>query len=119
MQSAGYIQRVQCIGAGGCHPFWHGRRAKAGNSLGSLQVPRDWVHSGQSFSWLSKTLRFLGSIFVNVCGDDALCSSEGQGDLQLSRLRSLLAFSSALSLPNKGSLHDLVPTIRPQSSRMR
>ncbi|GFY33266.1 hypothetical protein TNCV_1241161 [Trichonephila clavipes] len=31
-----------------------------------------------------------GSIFVNVCGDDVLCSSEGQGDFRLSRLRSLL-----------------------------
>ncbi|GFY29004.1 hypothetical protein TNCV_4721321 [Trichonephila clavipes] len=52
--------------------------------------------------WLSKTLRFLGhgSIFVNVCGDDALCSAEGQGNFRLTRLGSLLGFLvSALSLP--------------------
>ncbi|GFU41154.1 hypothetical protein TNCV_3899661 [Trichonephila clavipes] len=55
---------------------------------------RDWTYFGQSFSWLSKTLRFLGhgSIFVNVCEDNALCSSEGQGDFRLSRFVSLLDF---------------------------
>ncbi|GFT26555.1 hypothetical protein TNCV_3603991 [Trichonephila clavipes] len=65
---------------------------KVGNRLGSLQVPWDWAHSGQSFLWLSKTLRFLGhdSIFVSVCGDNALCSSEGQGNFRLSQLGSLL-----------------------------
>ncbi|GFX88983.1 uncharacterized protein TNCV_2852831 [Trichonephila clavipes] len=47
---------------------------------------RDSAHSGQSFRWLSKTFRFLGhgSIFENVCGDYALCSSEGQGNFRLS-----------------------------------
>ncbi|GFX27590.1 hypothetical protein TNCV_4996451 [Trichonephila clavipes] len=47
-----------------------------------------------SFPWLSKTLRFLGhgSIFVNVCGDNAPCSSEGQGDFRLSQFGSLLVF---------------------------
>ncbi|GFW06042.1 hypothetical protein TNCV_4478361 [Trichonephila clavipes] len=57
-------------------------------------MPRDWAHSGQSFPWFSKTHRLLGhgNIFVNVCGDDVLCSSEGQGGFRLSRLRSLLGF---------------------------
>ncbi|GFW46457.1 hypothetical protein TNCV_4811451 [Trichonephila clavipes] len=66
--------------------------AKVGNSIGSLQMPRDWAHSGHSFSWFSKTLRFLGhgSIFVNICRDNVLYSSEGQGDFRLSRLGSLL-----------------------------
>ncbi|GFX18575.1 hypothetical protein TNCV_3371481 [Trichonephila clavipes] len=69
-------------------------KAKVVNILGSLHMPRDWAQSGHSFPWLSKTLRSLGhgSIFVNVCGDDALCSSGGQGNFRLSRLRSLLAF---------------------------
>ncbi|GFW69531.1 hypothetical protein TNCV_488771 [Trichonephila clavipes] len=55
-------------------------------------MPSEW--SGQSLPWLSKTLHFLGhgSIFVNVCGDNALCSSEGQGDFRLSRQGSLLVF---------------------------
>ncbi|GFX84219.1 hypothetical protein TNCV_3975661 [Trichonephila clavipes] len=36
-------------------------------SLGSLQVPRKWTHSGQSFSWLSKVLGLLdhNSTFFN------------------------------------------------------
>ncbi|GFT81400.1 hypothetical protein TNCV_3672801 [Trichonephila clavipes] len=60
-------------------------KAKADNSLGSLQVPRYWAHSGQSFPWLSKALGFLehSSMLVNVCGNNALCSSEGQGDFRL------------------------------------
>ncbi|GFU13582.1 uncharacterized protein TNCV_938571 [Trichonephila clavipes] len=33
-----------------------------------------------------------GSIFVNVCGDDTLCSSEGQGNFRLSRLGSMFGF---------------------------
>ncbi|GFU86290.1 hypothetical protein TNCV_369461 [Trichonephila clavipes] len=33
---------------------------QVGNSFGSLQVPRDWTPSGQSFPWLSKALSFLG-----------------------------------------------------------
>ncbi|GFW62866.1 hypothetical protein TNCV_4452151 [Trichonephila clavipes] len=64
---------VQCIGEGGQVSFAarpsHWRytpkkscpvvsQAKAGNSLGSLQLPWDWTHSGQNFPWLSKTLRF-------------------------------------------------------------
>ncbi|GFS62160.1 zinc finger FYVE domain-containing protein 26 [Trichonephila clavipes] len=71
-----------------------GGLAKADNSLNSLQVPQDWTHSGQSFLWLFKTLGFLGhgSIFISECGNNALCSSEGQGDFRLSRLRSLLGF---------------------------
>ncbi|GFW77733.1 transposable element Tcb1 transposase [Trichonephila clavipes] len=68
-------------------------QAKVGNILGSLQVPRDWDHSGQSFPWLSRTLRFLGHgrIFNNVCGDNVLCSSEGQEDIKLSQLSSFIA----------------------------
>ncbi|GFS56389.1 hypothetical protein TNCV_4388611 [Trichonephila clavipes] len=31
---------------------------ESGQQFGSLQVPRDRAHSGQSFPWLSKTLRF-------------------------------------------------------------
>ncbi|GFS62440.1 hypothetical protein TNCV_1262331 [Trichonephila clavipes] len=59
-----------------------------------VEVPRDWAHSGPSFPWLSKPFHFLGygSIFVNVCEDDARCSSEGQENLPLSRLGSLLDF---------------------------
>ncbi|GFU82763.1 hypothetical protein TNCV_265601 [Trichonephila clavipes] len=62
-----------------------GSSEKTGNSLGFLQVPQDWAHSGQSFPWLSKILHFLGhgSIFVSECGDNALCSSEGQRDFRL------------------------------------
>ncbi|GFV04523.1 hypothetical protein TNCV_3322201 [Trichonephila clavipes] len=55
MSSAGYSSnRVQCIGSGGRHPFWHGRRV------------------------------------VNVCRDDALGSSGGQGNFRLNRLGFLL-----------------------------
>ncbi|GFW34502.1 hypothetical protein TNCV_501201 [Trichonephila clavipes] len=59
-----------------------------------VELPQDWAHSGQSFPWLSKTLRFWGhdSIFVNVRGYDALCSSEGPCNFRLSRLGSLLGF---------------------------
>ncbi|GFT22519.1 uncharacterized protein TNCV_3274741 [Trichonephila clavipes] len=35
----------------------------------------------------------LGSIFVNVCGDNVLCSSEGQRDFRLSQLGSLLGYN--------------------------
>ncbi|GFV63917.1 hypothetical protein TNCV_3787901 [Trichonephila clavipes] len=64
------------------HFRWLGER---GNSLGSLQVPWNRTHRGQGFSWFSKALGFLGngSIFVNVCGYNVLCSSEGQGDFHL------------------------------------
>ncbi|GFT68271.1 reverse transcriptase [Trichonephila clavipes] len=77
------------------HDFWHYPTNKERNSQWlQLKVPGDWAHSGQRFLWLSKDLRFLGhvSIFVNVCGDYALCSCEGQWDFQLSRLRFLLGY---------------------------
>ncbi|GFX01895.1 hypothetical protein TNCV_370841 [Trichonephila clavipes] len=89
------------------HPFWHGLRAeqrdlassqakpmevysqnaifgglaKVDDSLGSLQVSQDRTYSGHRLPWLSKSLGFLGqdSTFVNVCGCNALCSSESQG----------------------------------------
>ncbi|GFT80228.1 hypothetical protein TNCV_2187171 [Trichonephila clavipes] len=69
-------------------------KAKEGNSLGSDQVLRYSDHNSQSSLWLSKTFRVLGHgrIFVNVCGDSALCSSEGQRDFRLSQLGSLLGF---------------------------
>ncbi|GFT59021.1 hypothetical protein TNCV_186211 [Trichonephila clavipes] len=56
------------------------------------------IHSGMAAEWAglvrspAKPVEGHGSIFVNVCGDDALCSSEGQGNFQLSRLGSLLDF---------------------------
>ncbi|GFY11808.1 hypothetical protein TNCV_1530001 [Trichonephila clavipes] len=60
-------------------------KAKAGNSLSSHQVPRDWTHIGQSFPRPSKALDFLGhdGIFVNECGNNAFCSFESLGDFQL------------------------------------
>ncbi|GFX88483.1 uncharacterized protein TNCV_2279511 [Trichonephila clavipes] len=44
-----------------------------------------------SIPWLSKALGFLGhdSIFVNKCGNNDLCSSDGEGDFRLRRLGSL------------------------------
>ncbi|GFT69349.1 hypothetical protein TNCV_2142641 [Trichonephila clavipes] len=43
---------------------------------------------------VSKDLSFLGhgSIFVNVCGNNTFCCSEGQRDFRLRRLGSLLCF---------------------------
>ncbi|GFV66147.1 uncharacterized protein TNCV_2900731 [Trichonephila clavipes] len=40
-----------------------------------------------NLQWLFLTLRFFGHIiiFVNVCGDNVLCSSERQGDFRLSQ----------------------------------
>ncbi|GFS97483.1 hypothetical protein TNCV_4262671 [Trichonephila clavipes] len=69
-----------------------GGYAKAGNRFGSLHLSRDWTHTGQSFPWLSKSLGVLGHdiIFVNVCGNNAFCSSECQGGFQFRRLGSLL-----------------------------
>ncbi|GFT37935.1 transposable element Tcb2 transposase [Trichonephila clavipes] len=46
----------------------------------SHRFPKLFIFWGQS------------SIFVNVCGDNALCSSEDQGHVRLSRLGSLLVF---------------------------
>ncbi|GFT47336.1 c-Maf-inducing protein [Trichonephila clavipes] len=86
-------------------------KAKADKSLGSLQVPRDRVHSGQSFPWLSKTLCFLGhgSTFVNVCGDNALCSPEGQRGLPVESTR-LPSWLFGRLFHCRGSQHDLGPT---------
>ncbi|GFU38505.1 hypothetical protein TNCV_2434481 [Trichonephila clavipes] len=49
----------------------------------------------ESFPWLSKALGLLchDSIFVNECGNKALCSSESQGDYRLEGLGSLLGLS--------------------------
>ncbi|GFW83466.1 hypothetical protein TNCV_2512511 [Trichonephila clavipes] len=60
---------------------WLGER---GHSLGSLQVHRDKTHSGQGSAWLFKALGVFdhGNIFIKVCGYNALCSSDGQGDFQ-------------------------------------
>ncbi|GFV59199.1 hypothetical protein TNCV_2339401 [Trichonephila clavipes] len=57
-------------------------------------MPRDKTYNGLGFPWFSKALGFLGhcSRFVNVCGNNALCFSEGQGDLRLRRLGFLLGF---------------------------
>ncbi|GFY34625.1 hypothetical protein TNCV_1373161 [Trichonephila clavipes] len=51
------------------------------------------VYSGQGFPWLIKALCFWGhcNTFVNVCGYNALCSTEGQGGFRLRRLGSLIA----------------------------
>ncbi|GFS84968.1 hypothetical protein TNCV_1305791 [Trichonephila clavipes] len=53
--------------------------------------------SGSGRQWPEFPMAFqncLGhdSIFVNVCGDEVLCSSEGQGNFRLSQLGSLLGF---------------------------
>ncbi|GFU23792.1 hypothetical protein TNCV_414391 [Trichonephila clavipes] len=74
--------------------------AKAGNSLGSLQVSRDRAHRGLGFLWLFKTLRFLGhgSIFVNACEDDAVSSYEGQETSSVVDSAPCLSFGR-LSLP--------------------
>ncbi|GFX86718.1 hypothetical protein TNCV_1409151 [Trichonephila clavipes] len=94
MSSAGYssstLEQVIAIHSG-MAAEWAGL---VSSHAKSVEVPRDWAHSGQSFPWLSKTLRFsgYGSIFVNVCGDEALCSSEDQGNLRLCLLGSLLGF---------------------------
>ncbi|GFX48803.1 uncharacterized protein TNCV_3479871 [Trichonephila clavipes] len=67
--------------------------AKAGNNFGSLQMPwRKW--STRVSHGLPKLFIVwdYGNIFVNVCRDDALYSSEGQGNFRLSRLGSLLGF---------------------------
>ncbi|GFX69069.1 hypothetical protein TNCV_4945691 [Trichonephila clavipes] len=57
--------------------------AKADNSLDYLQVLWDRTHSGQGFLWLFTALFCYGGSFVNVCGYNTLCSSEGQGDFRL------------------------------------
>ncbi|GFW13369.1 hypothetical protein TNCV_4283971 [Trichonephila clavipes] len=64
------------------HIQWLG---ESSNSHGSLQVTRDWTHNDQSFQWLFKALGLLGhdSIFVNECGNNALCFSESQGDFRV------------------------------------
>ncbi|GFX54688.1 hypothetical protein TNCV_438571 [Trichonephila clavipes] len=69
-----------------------GGLVKAGNSLIFLQVPWDRTHIGQSFPWLSKVYLDHCSTFVYVCGYNAFCSSEGQGDFWLRRLGSLHCF---------------------------
>ncbi|GFW65788.1 hypothetical protein TNCV_586141 [Trichonephila clavipes] len=63
----------------------------------SLQVPLGRTHNGQGFPLFFKALGFLGggSIFVNVCGYNDLCSSEGEVDFPLRRLGSLLGFLSS------------------------
>ncbi|GFW85839.1 hypothetical protein TNCV_854881 [Trichonephila clavipes] len=82
-------------------------------------VPRNWAHSGQSFPWLSKTLRVFGldSIFVNVCGGNGLCSYEGQRDFWLRLLDPLLGFFGRL-YHCRVLQCDLGPTVKPQSSHM-
>ncbi|GFV50170.1 DUF4817 domain-containing protein [Trichonephila clavipes] len=56
------------------------------------------IHSGMAVEWAglvssyAKPVQGHGSIFVKVCGDDALCSSEGQRSFRLSRLGFLLGF---------------------------
>ncbi|GFY06636.1 hypothetical protein TNCV_3524921 [Trichonephila clavipes] len=67
-------------------------QVKAGNSLGSLHVPRGRTHSGQGFPWFSKALGFLGhvSTFVNVFEYNAVYSFEGLEDIRLRQLGSLL-----------------------------
>ncbi|GFX65490.1 hypothetical protein TNCV_4735381 [Trichonephila clavipes] len=85
-----------------------------------VEVPRDRTHSGQRFQSLSKTHSFLGhgSISVNVYRDNALCSSEGQGDFRLSRLDSLLGFLVGSFIAGDPNM-TWEPTVRPQSSHMR
>ncbi|GFV54650.1 hypothetical protein TNCV_3843701 [Trichonephila clavipes] len=76
-----------------------------------------WLSPGASglgpqwpeFSMAFQNSSFLGrgSIFVNVCGDGCLCSSEGQGNFRLSRLGSLLGRLFHCG----GSQHDFGPTV--------
>ncbi|GFY04033.1 hypothetical protein TNCV_1198111 [Trichonephila clavipes] len=71
------------------HVRWLGERGQQPQlSPGASRLD----HSSRSFPWLSKALGFLGhgSIFVNECGNNSLCSAESQGDF---RLRSRLGFS--------------------------
>ncbi|GFV90463.1 hypothetical protein TNCV_50381 [Trichonephila clavipes] len=71
-----------------------GSSARVGNSLGSLQEPRDRIHTGQKFPWLSKGLGVWGhgSTFINICGNNALFSSEGQRNFRLRRPGFLISF---------------------------
>ncbi|GFX88633.1 gonadotropin-releasing hormone II receptor [Trichonephila clavipes] len=64
------------------------------NGHGTYPVPGDRTHSGHSFPWPSKAFGFLGqgSMLVNVCGNNAVFSSEGQDDFRLRLFGSLHGF---------------------------
>ncbi|GFV48201.1 hypothetical protein TNCV_2345021 [Trichonephila clavipes] len=125
------IRRVQCTGAGGRHPFWYREsrgasrpRQQPGQASGGI-LPKSnvrWLgdseqrprlspgasglppRSGQGFPWLSKA---LGSRkYICQCRYNTLCSSEGQGDLWLRLLGSLLDFFGWLC-HCRGSQHNL------------
>ncbi|GFX37578.1 hypothetical protein TNCV_3201021 [Trichonephila clavipes] len=54
-----------------------------------------WLSPGASGSdpqWPGFPMTLHGSTFVNVCGYNAFCSSEGQEDFRLGRFGSLLSF---------------------------
>ncbi|GFY36837.1 hypothetical protein TNCV_2567991 [Trichonephila clavipes] len=98
------IHRVQCIGAGGHHPFRHGRRA--GRPRQQPDQASGGIHPKCHVRWLCESRQqpsgafgldpqgsklpmafqsswcvlVYGSLFVSVCGNNALCSSEGQED---------------------------------------
>ncbi|GFW55761.1 hypothetical protein TNCV_121451 [Trichonephila clavipes] len=82
-----------------------------------VKVPQDWANSGQSIPQLFKALVFLshGSIFINVCRNNALLRSKGF-PVDTSRLPDW-RFGRLSLCP--GAQHDLRLTIRPQSSHMR
>ncbi|GFU10972.1 hypothetical protein TNCV_2934571 [Trichonephila clavipes] len=94
-------------------------KAKAGNRLGSLQVPWDWSHSGQSFPWLSRVLGFCVTVvYLSINVGITLCSFNSQGDFfGWNDLAPFLVFGHLSH--SWGSQHDLGPTVRPQSSQMR
>ncbi|GFY09106.1 hypothetical protein TNCV_4662971 [Trichonephila clavipes] len=81
------IHLVKRLRADDRHPFWHGRRVawsrqQPGQASGGI-LPKSHTPKG---SW---GLGY-GSTFVNARGNNALCSSEGQGDFRLRRLGSLI-----------------------------
>ncbi|GFT34460.1 hypothetical protein TNCV_4124521 [Trichonephila clavipes] len=90
---------------------------KIGNNGNLVLGPFD--ESKSVVQALSKALRLLGhdGIFVNEWGNNALRSSEGQGDFRLIWLGSLLGFLA--NSHYRGSQYDLELTVRPQSSLMR
>ncbi|GFU41686.1 hypothetical protein TNCV_1076041 [Trichonephila clavipes] len=127
------LRHLKFIGEGGRHPFWHGSSAGTPSqwryaSKKSCSVVRRqrvtasvltrYLGIGPAVAKVSHGFpRFLflgghGSILVNVCGNPALCASEDQGD-------SSPCLTSWLAPYFRGSQHELVRTIRPQSNHTR
>ncbi|GFW06922.1 hypothetical protein TNCV_1539011 [Trichonephila clavipes] len=92
MSSAGYSASPAHWGR--CVAIHFGMATEWAGLVSSHAKPVEWPEFPMAF----KTLRFSchGSIFVNVWGDDVLCSSERlprwSRGLRMSRLRSLLGF---------------------------